>query len=149
MADISFYHLQRQPLEEALPKLMERVQAAGLKAVIKLPDRGLMDTMDKVLWDYDPASFLPHDKEGCPHPEAQTFYLTTGDDNPNGATVLVLVDAVDSAHVTSYDRCLYMFDGRDEGIVAKARADWKSLKDTDAKLSYWQQRETGGWEQKA
>ncbi|MCJ9428933.1 DNA polymerase III subunit chi [Kordiimonas marina] len=149
MTEIRFYHLQRQSLEEALPKLLERIQSAGLNAVIKLPDRGLMETMDKVLWDYDPASFLPHDIEGCKHADAQTFYLTTSDENPNSATALVLVDAVDSPDVMKYDRCLYMFDGRNDDIVAKARADWKNFKETDAELSYWQQREMGGWEQKA
>jgi DNA polymerase-3 subunit chi len=149
VAEIRFYHLQRQTLEEALPKLMERVVEAGLRAVVKLPEKGLMETINKVLWDYDPASFLPHDIEGCESPDEQVIYLTTGDDNPNAATVLVLVDAVKSPDVAKYDRCLYMFDGRDEGIVADARADWKAFKDFGAEMSYWQQREMGGWEQKA
>ncbi|WP_262691732.1 DNA polymerase III subunit chi [Kordiimonas aestuarii] len=149
MAEIRFYHLQRQTLEEALPKLMERVVEAGLRAVVKLPERGMMETLNKVLWDYDAASFLPHDIEGCESPEDQTIFLTTGDHNPNAATVLVLVDAVKSPDVKNYDRCLYMFDGRDEGIVGAAREDWKVFKDYDVDMSYWQQREMGGWEQKA
>ncbi|WP_417448844.1 DNA polymerase III subunit chi [Kordiimonas sp.] len=149
MAEIRFYHLQRQTLEEALPKLMERVVEAGLRAVVKLPAKGMMETMNKVLWDYDPASFLPHDIDGCESPEDQTVFLTIGDVNPNTATVLVLVDAVKSPDIKAYDRCLYMFDGRDEGIVAAAREDWKSFKELGAEMSYWQQREMGGWEKKA
>ena len=149
MAEIRFYHLQRQTLEEALPKLMAKIHELGLRAIIKFPDRGLMETSNKVLWDYDPASFLPHDMEGCEAADEQAIYLTTGDENPNGATVLVLIDAVKSDHVASFDRCLYMFDGRDEGIVAAAREDWKAFKVHEATMSYWQQREEGGWEQKA
>lgn len=149
MSDIRFYHLQRQPLEAALPKLMEKVIGAGLKAVIKAPDQALVDTLDKVLWDYDPASFLPHDKAGCDHPEDQTLYLTTGDENPNAAGVLVLVDAASSDAFNDYDRCLYMFDGSNAETLAAARADWKRLTGGDHTLSYWQQREEGGWEQKA
>lgn len=149
MDDIRFYHLQRQTLEEALPGLMTKVAEAGLKAVIKTKDQSTLDTLDKVLWDFDPASFLAHDKDGCDHPEDQTFLLTTGDDNPNSATVLVLVDAVDCPGFDSYVRCLYMFDGRNEDVVAKAREDWKSWKDGDWNISYWQQKEMGGWEQKA
>ncbi|WP_417460797.1 DNA polymerase III subunit chi [Kordiimonas sp.] len=149
MADIRFYHLQRQTLEEALPKLMERVVDAGLSAHIKVPDRGMMETLNKVLWDYDPASFLPHDMEGCEHPDEQMLYLTTGDEKVNGASVLVLIDAVASPDVADYDRCLYMFDGRNEDVVAAAREAWKGFKSMEGEMSYWQQREMGGWEQKA
>lgn len=149
MDDIRFYHLQRQTLEEALPNLMVKVAEAGLKAVIKTNDQSTLDTLDKVLWDFDPASFLPHDKDGCDFPEEQAFYLTTDDKNPNGATVLVLVDAVDCGGLEGFSRCLYMFDGRNEDIVSKAREDWKAWKDGDWTISYWQQKELGGWEQKA
>ncbi|WP_262695279.1 DNA polymerase III subunit chi [Kordiimonas aquimaris] len=148
MTDIRFYHLQNQSLEQALPKLMEKVVGGGFKAVIKAETQSQIDVLDKVLWDYDPASFLPHDKSGCDFPDVQTLYLTTNDENPNEANVLVLVDAVKTADLESYERCLYMFDGRNEDIVAAAREDWKSLKEGAHTMSYWQQREMGGWEQK-
>lgn len=149
MNDIRFYHLQRQSLEEALPKLMVKVAEAGLRAVIKGPDTSVIDILDKALWEFDPESFLPHDKEGCDHPEEQQFYLTTQDENPNQATVLVLVNAAKHAAFDQYDRCLYMFDGRNEETVAAARVDWKLWNDKDYSMSYWQQKEMGGWEQKA
>jgi len=149
MAEIRFYHLQRQTLEQALPQLMAKVYETGQSAVVKLPGKGLMETIDKVLWDYDPASFIPHDKEGCQDPAEQPIYLTTADENPNDAKILVLIDAVKCPDMDAYERCLYMFDGRDEGIVAEARADWKAFKDKGIEMSYWQQREQGGWEQKA
>jgi DNA polymerase-3 subunit chi len=149
MSDVRFYHLQRQSLEEALPKLMEKVIEAGLRAVIKAPDQAAVEALDKLLWDYNPTSFLPHDKQGCEHPNEQVFYLTIADENPNGASVLVLVDASKSEHIGDYDRCLYIFDGRNEDTVAAAREDWKRLKASDHSTSYWQQREQGGWEQKA
>lgn len=149
MDDIRFYHLQRQTLEEALPNLMGKVAEAGLRAVIKADDQATIDTLDKVLWDFEPASFLPHDKDGSDYPGDQTFFLTTRDENPNDATVIILVDAANIADFESYARCLYMFDGRNEDVVASARSDWKRWKDGDWSMSYWQQKEMGGWEQKA
>ena len=149
MPDIRFYHLQKQALEEALPKLMEKVVGAGLRAVIKAHDNAVVDALDKVLWDYDPASFIPHDKKGCDHPADQQVYLTTEDENPNNATVLVLVDAVKTDALSDFERCLYMFDGRNVDVVSAAREDWASLKAQDHTMSYWQQKELGGWEQKA
>ena len=149
MPDIKFYHLQRQRLEEALPKLMEKVHEAGLRAHIKVSDAGAMDLLDKALWAFDPASFIPHGKEGGAHTHEQPVLLSLGDENLNQATVLVLVNAVECPSISEFDRCLYMFDGRDERIVAKAREDWTRLKDSGVQMSYWQQREAGGWEQKA
>lgn len=149
MPDIRFYHLQKQTLEEALPKLMKKVAGAGLRAVIKAHDDATVDALDKVLWDFEPDSFIPHDKTGCSHPEDQQVYLTTEDENPNEATVLVLVDAVKTESLADYERCLYMFDGRNVDVVAAAREDWSALKAQDHTMSYWQQKEMGGWEQKA
>ncbi len=147
--DIKFYHLQRQTLDEALPKLMERVQGAGLKAVVKVANDDVCTALDKALWSYREDSFLPHDKAGCDHPEDQIVYLTTGDENPNGSTCLVLVDAVESSDYAGYDRLMYMFDGRNADVVTKAREDWKTFKDGGFEMSYWQQTEQGGWEKKA
>ncbi len=128
---------------------MDKVAGAGLRAVIKAEDQAAIDTLDKTLWDFDPASFLPHDKDGCDHPEDQVFFLTTTDSNPNNASVLVLVDGAKCETFEHFDRCLYMFDGRNEDVVAAARADWKQWKEGAFEMSYWQQKEMGGWEQKA
>lgn len=150
MSEIRFYHLQQQTLNEALPKLMEKVMSVGMKAVVKADCVDTIDLLDKALWDYDSASFLPHDKAGCDMPEKQTIYLTTADENPNDASVLTLINTAKSDNLASYDRCLYMFDGRDEKIVSAAREDWKRFKENDTyTMSYWQQGEQGGWVQKA
>ncbi|UTW57351.1 DNA polymerase III subunit chi [Kordiimonas sp. SCSIO 12603] len=149
MAEIRFYHLQRQGLEEALPKLMEKVHQAGLRAIIKAENKALIDTLDKALWTYDANSFIPHDKDGCKHPAEQPVFLTATDENPNDANALVLINAASYEEIEKFDRCLYMFDGRDEVIVSQARTDWKAYKELGLEMSYWQQRENGGWEQKA
>ena len=149
MAEIRFYHLQRQRLEEALPTLVAKIYETGLRAVIKVPDDALMAALDRALWDYDAASFIPHDQEKCKHPEDQPIFLTCGEENPNRATIQVIINAVGGTDAEQYDRCLYMFDGRDERIVGKARQDWKKFEADGADMSYWQQKEAGGWEQKA
>ena len=85
----------------------------------------------------------------------QAVYLTTGDENPNGATMRIFAegaraaDAAASGAESAYDRLILMFNGNDEDAVADARAQWKSLKEAGYTLSYWQQGETGGWEKKA
>lgn len=149
MTEISFYHLLHQPLTNALPKLLEKVAGAGMKAVIKVSSEERMAELDEVLWTFKPDSFLPHDDMKSNHPDQQTIYLTTGDENPAGATVLVLVDSMESDQIHAYDRCLEMFDGRNETATAAARTRWKAYKDTGHDLTYWQQTEQGGWTKKA
>ena len=149
MAEVRFYHLERQGLAEALPGLVSRVLEAGLRAVIKCKDEDQVKALDKALWNWQPDAFLAHDVSGCKQPKAQPVYLTTRDENPAGASVLVLVDNAACDDPSSWDRCLYMFDGRSEEIVSTARDDWKKFSGSGIEMSYWQQRPEGGWEQKA
>ena len=149
MSEIAFYHLQRQGLSEGLPKLAAKVLQVGMHAVIKFGDKATLTVVDKALWTYDANSFLPHDKAGCDHAEDQGLFLTTSDENPNDARVLMLVNGVDASEISGFERVLYMFDGNDPDITAKARSDWKIFKDGAFKLTYWQQKDEGGWEQKA
>lgn len=146
---VSFYHLERQGVDIALPKLLEKVLQAGHKAVVFLADQAMLKSLDEALWTYDPASFLPHGTDATPYPELQPVYLTTGHDIPNGADVAVQINAAAAPDMGQFRRCLYMFDGRDEQVLAQARQDWKRLKDTGHDVTYWQQEGSGGWQKKA
>lgn len=149
MSEVSFYQLQLQPLEVALPKLLARVLDAGLRAVIRVASAERLDSLDLALWSEDPDSFLAHGSKDTPQPESQPIYLTLEEDNPNEAGVLVLVDGRMSDDLTGYERCLYMFDGRSEELREQARQNWQTFKDAGHDVTYWQQTDAGGWEKKA
>lgn len=149
MSEVSFYQLQRQPLEVALPKLLSRVLEAGFRAVIRAASQERLDSLDQALWSEDPDSFLAHGSKDTPQPENQPIYLTLEDDNPNNAAVLVLVDGKMSENLSGYDRCLYMFDGRSDELKDQARQNWQAFKDAGHDVTYWQQTDGGGWEKKA
>ncbi len=149
MTEISFYHLTRQPLNKALPRLLEKVLAAGHRAVVLAGSDERVEDLDAALWTYDPDSFLPHGTRILGHAERQPIYLTTEEENPNDATVLVLVDGAEPSFIGSFTRCLDMFDGNSEVAVAAARERWKRRKAEGFELTYWQQTETGGWTRKA
>lgn len=149
MTAISFYHLLHLPLTSALPKLLEKVLEQGLKAVIKVGSGERLRQLDEVLWSYDTNSFLPHGTTSAKFQDQQPVFLTAGDENPAGASVLVLVDGMGSDEPDKYDRCLDLFDGTDPGAVAAARGRWKIYKDAGHDLTYWQQTEQGGWRKKA
>lgn len=149
MTDIGFYHLQRTPLERALPKLLERVIGQGLRAVVIAGSEERVEALNTALWTYQDDSFLPHGSARDGNAEAQPIWLTVEDENPNGASVLVLTDGTDSAVLERFERCVLLFDGTDEAALAAARRRWQAYKAAGHKLTYNQQTEQGGWEKKA
>ena len=149
MTEIRFYHLTRTPLERALPALLERALAAGMRSVVIAGSEERVEALNQLLWTYEERSFLPHGSKRDGRPERQPVWLTTEDENPNGATCLVLTDGAVSNRVGDYQRCLDLFDGQDPAAVEAARARWKAWKEAGHQLSYWQQDESGRWQQKA
>lgn len=60
MKRVDFYHLQRWPLEQALPPLLSKVQESGQRAVVLTASRERAEALSAVLWTWKPDSWLPH-----------------------------------------------------------------------------------------
>jgi len=149
MTQIGFYHLVRMPLEQALPRLLEKALGAGLRVVVMAGSAERVAFLDDRLWTYGDESWLPHGSARDGDAPAQPVWLTDSEENPNGATVLVACDGAEPARVGEFTRCLDLFDGNDPDAVAAARARWKRWKAEGHALVYYQQGERGGWEEKA
>jgi DNA polymerase-3 subunit chi len=149
MTQIGFYHLTRLALDQALPRLLEKAVAAGLKVVVMAGSPERVEHLNGLLWSYSEESWLPHGCAADGEAALQPIWLTDKDENPNAATVLVLCDGVVPADLGRYARCLDLFDGRDDEAVQAARARWKTWKAEGHELVYFQQTERGGWEEKA
>jgi DNA polymerase-3 subunit chi len=149
VTDVGFYHLVRSPLEKALPKLLVKVLESGARAVVMAGSEERVESLASLLWTYQPNSFLPHGTARDGKPDQQPIWLTERDENPNGATFLVLTDGASSDAVGSYARCLDIFDGSDPDAVSRARERWRGYKDAGHSVTYYQQTEAGGWEKKA
>lgn len=108
-----------------------------------------METLDTHFWTYNQRSFLPHGRECDGHSADQPVYLTTIDENPNGAKVLVLIDGMSSQNMHKYDRCLDLFDGTNEIALEAARGRWKDNQASGHSVIYWMQTHSGGWEKQA
>lgn len=146
MSEIGFYHLTTTPLEKALPRLLEKILESRKRTVILCASQERLDYLNGTLWTYGRASFIPHGNAKDGFPEDQPIWLTTQDENPNGAQFLVLLDGIESPTLASYDRALDLFDGNDEESVLQARERWKKYKDQGHTLTYWKQTESGSWE---
>jgi DNA polymerase III subunit chi len=148
VAEIGFYHLLSTPLERALPRLLERARAQGYRIVVRAASPDRIEHLNAVLWTYDEASFLAHGSARDGNPASQPIWLTDGQENPNDAGMLVLVDGVVAEDLSSFARCADFFDGNDAAAVAAARERWRRAAASGHTLTYWQQTPTG-WEKKA
>jgi DNA polymerase-3 subunit chi len=145
VAEFSFYQLLRTPLEQALPKILEKVRELGLNAVVVVGSEARVDNLSQLLWTYDPASFLAHGSARDGNAADQPIWLTDRDENPNEAAVVVLADGATVAAPERFQRCIEIFDGRDEAATAAARERYRQAKDAGHMLKYFRQTERG-WE---
>ena len=145
MAEVLFYQLERKPLEAVLPGLLQRSLERGWRVVVKVGSEERLEALNAHLWSFDEASFLSHGSAADGHAEAQPVWLTTGDDNPNQATVRFLVDGAEAAELSGYERTVFLFDAGEEEAVAKARAAWKEAETAGHDATYWRQDDSGRW----
>ncbi len=146
MTEVLFYHLERASLEGVLPGLLEKTLERGWRAVVRAGSRERAERIDAHLWTYRDESFLPHGagEDGADQP----VWITDSDETPNGPQILFLVDgaAADAGGLNGLERCVMIFDGRDDEAVADARKFWTSVKDAGCEATYWKQSQQGRWE---
>ncbi len=148
MAEVGFYHLLTTPLERALPRLLQRAREQGYRIVVRAASSERVEHLNALLWTYDEASFLAHGSARDGNAASHPIWLSERADNPNDATMLVLVDGVEAADLVAFARIADLFDGSDAAAVAAARERWRAAKAAGHTLTYWQQTQAG-WERKA
>jgi DNA polymerase III subunit chi len=152
MAEVLFYQLDRVPLERVLPDLLERCLERNWRAVVQVGSDERCTALDAHLWTYREDAFLPHGSAGegtrASAAHLHPVWLTTGDDNPNGAEVRFLTDGAAVTDLSDYRRVVMLFDGNDADVVERARETWTAAKAAGHEATYWQQDERGKWLQK-
>ena len=147
--DVWFYHLERTALDQALPELLDKTLQKGWKALVRTTDPNRLEHLDGWLWSYRDDSFLPHGLASEPMADRQPILLTDKADNTNGAQAVFLIDGADAGALDGVQRCILLFDGRDEAATAEARGRWKVFKTAGHPVSYWRQGAERGWEKQA
>ena len=147
--EVWFYHLERTALDQALPELLDKTLQRGWKALVRTTDPLRLEHLDGWLWSYRDDSFLPHGLASEPMADRQPILLTDQADNANAAQAVFLIDGADAGALDGVQRCILMFDGRDEAATTEARARWKTFKAAGHPVSYWRQGSERGWEKQA
>ena len=141
---VGFYHLTLSSLERALPRLLEKMVAAGHRVVVLTGSEERLKSLDHACWTYTPLSFLPHATplDGL-KPEDQPIWITTQPERPNGASVLVLTDGMEVQDLSPYNRCVVMQEGDAPETVASIKAFSNRLKAQQIPVIHWTQTQTG------
>lgn len=149
MTDIFFYHLEHQPLERVLPQLLGRTLERGWRAVIETDSDDRVEALSTMLWTFTEEGFLPHGTARDGQAEDQPVWITASNDNPNKASVRFFVGGVEPSGYDGLERAVLVFDGADPEAVERARRIWKDARGAGHEVSYWQQDESGRWQNKA
>ena len=153
MSEALFYHLERRSLEDVLPGLLEKSLARGWRALVKTDSAERAEALDDLLWTYDDESFLAHAQAGDGDAARQPVFISTLDDNPNGAQILFCAatgpDDWASAQLSTLARVVMLFDGRDPALLDQARTAWKNAKAAGHDVTYWKESPSGKFEKQA
>jgi DNA polymerase-3 subunit chi len=147
--EVWFYHLEQTALDQALPDLLEKTLARGWRALVRSPSPTRLEHLDAWLWSYRDDAFLAHGMAEEEESQRQPILLTGSAENANAAQAVFLLDDAEPGALEAFERCIVMFDGRDDEAVAKARGRWKAIKAAGHPASYWRQSEAGRWEKQA
>lgn len=150
MEPVRFYHLTRDPVDAALPKLLDKARGAGMRVAVRARSAQMVERLDDLLWTTAPAaSFLPHgradDGFGPDHP----VLLTTAQDLPNRPDYLIAIEGaeIDLHQIAQMPRAAIMFEAADQAQMDQARAQWKAVTGAGMAAEYWFQ-DAGRWTKK-
>ena len=149
MTDVWFYHLEKQPLEHVLPRIVAKAIERGLPMVIETTSQDHITKISDMLWAAEDVAFLPHGFEGDGQDEMQPVWLTSGSENPNDSKMRIYTHGAIPSDISMLSRAMLMFDGNDQQALDAARAEWKRHKADGHSVSYWRQDESGKWQDQA
>lgn len=130
---VDFYNFQKIPFDTGLFKVVEKAYNSGDKILIKTNDTARQDYLDKLLWEYEAISWLPH---GITKACEQPIFISLNTEPENKATILIITDSSPIPQESIYTRCLYLFNGNDKVALDKARQQYKELLEKKSELQY-------------
>lgn len=150
MSRVDFYHLQKQSLDEVLPKLLEKAYQSGKHILVKTGSSDKVEAISSFLWTFRDDSFLPHATKNDGFAEEQIIFITADDENANNADFLFLINGAEmpADKMSAFERIFNIFDGNSEAALTQSRQFWKTCKDAGFNVYYWYQSASGKWEQK-
>jgi DNA polymerase-3 subunit chi len=144
--EVSFYHVLTGNLISSAVRLLEKVHASGQRCVFFSPLEERIKVVDKTLWTFSTNSFVPHGDRQFGFSDKQSIYLANHIENPNSASILMLMDTLDYQEHTNFARLFIIFEESQQ--AESANKIYHDLKKNNENVNYWKQNPKG-WEKLA
>lgn len=141
---VNFYSITSNALERPLIKLLEKIYESGSKILLKVKSSEEAELLDSLLWTYSPITFLAHGNDNSPYPEKQPIFITSKDENPNKADIVLIFNEAEESS-TEYSKVIYFFDGQNDHLGKLNYLRLEKHKKLNHQIKYWQQNESGSW----
>ncbi len=130
---IDFYNLQKINFEKGIIAVVQKAYDTKQPIFIKVANKEKKEVIDKLLWEYDPSSWLPH---GTSKQEKQPIFISETISINEETTILIITDCSDIPFDEKYSRCLYIFNGNNTDNLQMARHQYKQALEKNLDLQY-------------
>jgi DNA polymerase-3 subunit chi len=145
MVEPSFYYVQKPPLDRILIKILEKIYSQGERAVVVSPLEERIGILNTTLWTYTPTSFLPHGSNKDGQASEQPIWLSNKIENPNEATILVLLDNIFPEKIIPFKKVIFLIDCTVPEQTEFAQKTVLYFQEEGQKVIQWQQSAEGNW----
>ena len=133
MTSIDFYFNADDRLQVAC-RLAAKAASQNTRMLIYAPDGDTASRIDKLLWTWQALAFVPH----CAPHEAiageTPILIATGEDTPEGFSVLLNLSAEAPPHFERFERMLELV-GRDDEEKKAGRGRYRYYRDRGYKIT--------------
>ena len=119
-----------QTLEQAVARLAALHQGQGRRVLILARDEAQAEVLDRLLWSFDPASFLPHALAGGPDQEGEPVLIALEPANLNTAQVLILARPLDDPPPAGIEHAVHFVPAEDGPELTSCRERYRRLTQT-------------------
>jgi len=118
----NFVKLDRPEKAKHLCRLAEQFFAEGKRVLITVLDDNQAITLDRFMWVWDKGSFIPHAYDnGSVDCLDEPIVITTGEENPNGATILIMGKPCDLEFAGHFEQIVDFAETYDKELADQAR----------------------------
>ena len=104
---VDFYQLAGAPAEQVIAGISEKIVAGDGRLIVVADDEVLLARLDRMLWDQEATSFLPHGVAGGADDARQPILLSTSPDAPNLARNMLIADGISHSPMPNIAQSLH------------------------------------------
>ncbi|MEM7073407.1 MAG: DNA polymerase III subunit chi, partial [Pseudomonadota bacterium] len=110
-SEIRFYHLMRHRLEVAVMQIVSRCFERGWRVRVLCEDDAQAEAIAGYLWSASDRKFLPCGTKLDGRAQLQPIWLSAADENPNNATVSLILNEARPRSWHGFAMSCLLFDG--------------------------------------